>query len=92
MDLQHKAKMKDYLHSVPKQVYIEGSVLLRLSASPQYRVHWQQAFWPAAERERAAAHERAHQNAEFIVHVAAQKEADPSRGLAADGHVSALSL
>ncbi len=67
-------------------------VLLRLSASPQSRVHWQHAFWPAAERERAAAHARAHQNAEFIVHVAAQKEADPSRGLAADGHVSALSL
>jgi len=65
-------------------------VLLRLSASPQSRGHWQQAFWQAAERERAAARERAQQNAEFIVHVAAQQEACPSRWLSADGHVSLL--
>jgi hypothetical protein len=61
--------------------------LLRLSASPQVRLQWQQAFWPAAERERAAARERAQQNAEFIVHVATQQEACPSRQLSANGHV-----
>jgi hypothetical protein len=52
-------------------------VLLMLSASPQLRAHWQQAFWQAAERERGAARERARQNAELIVHVAAQQEAYP---------------
>jgi UDP-N-acetylglucosamine:LPS N-acetylglucosamine transferase len=66
--------------------------LLRLSASPQSRIHWQQAFWPAAERERAAARERAQQNAQFIVHVATQQEACHSRWLAADGHGSPLHL
>src|SRR2546425_8942089 len=30
-------------------------VLLMLSASPQARAHWQQAFWQAAEHERDAA-------------------------------------
>jgi hypothetical protein len=68
------------------------NVLLRLSASPQSRIHWQQAFWPAAERERAAARERAQQNAEFIVHVATQQEACPSRRLSADSHVRPLNL
>jgi len=67
-------------------------VLLTLSASPQVRAHWQQAFWQAAERERVAAHERARQNAELIVHVAAQQEACPSRWLSSEcvppsGHV-----
>ncbi len=52
-------------------------VLLMLSASPQARAHWQQAFWQAAEHERDAARERARQNAELIVHVAAQQEACP---------------
>jgi hypothetical protein len=52
-------------------------VLLMLSASPQTRAHWQQAFWQAAEHERDTARERARQNAELIVHVAAQKEACP---------------
>lgn len=52
-------------------------VLLMLSASPQTRAQWQQAFWQAAERERAAARERAQQNANLIVHVAAQPEAYP---------------
>jgi|RhiMetdeSRZDD1v2_1073273.scaffolds.fasta_scaffold223569_1 UDP-N-acetylglucosamine:LPS N-acetylglucosamine transferase len=67
-------------------------VLLRLSASPQTRVYWQQAFWQAAERERVAARERAQQNAEFIVHVAAQQEAYPRSWLSADDHVSLLDL
>jgi UDP-N-acetylglucosamine:LPS N-acetylglucosamine transferase len=67
-------------------------VLLRLSASPQSRIHWQQAFWPAAERERAVAHERAQQNAEFIVQVATQQEACPSSRLAANDHVRPLTL
>ncbi len=55
-------------------------VLLRLSTSPQHRAHWQQAFWQAAERERTAACERARQNAELIVHMAAQKDASPING------------
>src|SRR5262249_54825713 len=38
------------------------NLLLRLSASPQCRAHWQQAFWQAAEHERVAARERARQN------------------------------
>jgi len=67
-------------------------VLLRLSASPQARVDWQQAFWQAAECERVAARERAQQNAAFIVHVAAQQEACTSRWLSADDHVSLLHL
>jgi hypothetical protein len=67
-------------------------LLLSLSASPRSRIHWQQAFWKAAERERAAARERARQNAEFIVRVAAQQEACPSRWLSAEGHVSPLHL
>jgi hypothetical protein len=65
-------------------------VLLRLSASPQSRAHWQQAFWQRAECERVAARERARQNTALIVHVAAQKEACPSRWLVADGHASPL--
>jgi hypothetical protein len=52
-------------------------VLLMLSASPQARGRWQQAFWQAAEHERSAARERARQNVELIVHVAAQKEVCP---------------
>ena len=68
------------------------SVLLRLSASPQSRAHWQQTFWQTAERERAAARERAQQNTELIVRIAAQEEACPSRWLAAAGHVSPLHL
>src|SRR5262249_32042639 len=56
-------------------------VLLRLSVSPQARAHWQQAFWQVAERERLAARERARQNTELIVRVAAQQEACPSRWL-----------
>jgi hypothetical protein len=63
-------------------------VLLRLSASPQARVHWQQAFWQSAERERVAARERARQNAAWIVRVAAQQEACASRWLSADDHGS----
>jgi hypothetical protein len=59
-------------------------VLLMLSASPQLRAHWQQAFWQAAERERGAARERARQNAELIVHVAAQQEAYPVGSLSSD--------
>jgi hypothetical protein len=55
-------------------------VLLRLSTSPQHRAHWQQAFWQAAERERTAACERARQNAELIVHMAAQRDASPING------------
>jgi hypothetical protein len=47
-------------------------VLLTLSASPQVRAHWQEAFWQAAEGERRAAHERARRNAALIVHIAAQ--------------------
>ena len=66
------------------------NVLLKLSAFPQSRVHWQQAFWQRAECERVAARERARQNTELIVHVAAQKEVCPSRWLAADGHASPL--
>jgi hypothetical protein len=62
-------------------------VLLRLSASPRARMHWQQAFWRRAECERVAARERARQNAEWIVRVAAQQEACPSRWLAADDHM-----
>jgi len=67
-------------------------VLLTLSASPQVLAHWQQAFWQAAERERLAAHERARQNAELIVRVAAQQGARPSQWLSAEcvtpsGHV-----
>jgi UDP-N-acetylglucosamine:LPS N-acetylglucosamine transferase len=68
------------------------SVLLRLSTSSQSRAHWQQAFWQTAERERVAARERARQNAELIVRIAAQQEACPSTWLAADGHVSPLHL
>src|SRR5207245_5734984 len=68
------------------------NVLLRLSASPQSRVHWQQTFWQTAERERVAARERARQNTELIVRIAAQKEACPSTWLAADGHASSLHL
>jgi UDP-N-acetylglucosamine:LPS N-acetylglucosamine transferase len=67
-------------------------VLLRLSASPQARVHWQQAFWQVAERARVAARERARQNTELIVRVAAQQEACTSRWLSADDHVSLLHL
>jgi UDP-N-acetylglucosamine:LPS N-acetylglucosamine transferase len=67
-------------------------VLLRLSTSPQARIHWQHAFSQTAERERAAARERAQQNAEFIVHIAAQQEACPSRWLSADGYVRPLHL
>jgi hypothetical protein len=67
-------------------------VLLRLSASPQARAHWQRAFWQVAERERVAARERARQNTAFIVRVAAQREACPSRWLSADDHVSLLPL
>ena len=52
-------------------------VLLRLSASPPARVHWQQAFWQAAERERGAARERARQNTALIMQVAARMEACP---------------
>jgi UDP-N-acetylglucosamine:LPS N-acetylglucosamine transferase len=52
-------------------------VLLVLSASPQVRAHWQQTFWQAAEHERDAARERARQNAELIVHIAAQQETCP---------------
>jgi hypothetical protein len=67
-------------------------VLLRLSASPQARARWQQTFWQAAERERAAARERARQNTELIVRVAAQQEACPHSWLSADDHVSLLRL
>ena len=67
-------------------------VLLRLSASPQTRAHWQQAFWQRAERERVAARERAQQNTELIVRVAAQQEACPSSWLSVDDHVSFLHL
>jgi hypothetical protein len=56
------------------------NVLLRLSASPQHRAHWQQAFWQTAAHERAAARERARQNAELIVRVAAEQEASPVHG------------
>lgn len=68
------------------------NVLLRLSTSPQSRAHWQQAFWQAAERERLAAHERARQNTELIVHVAAQQEACPISSLSANGHAVPLHL
>ena len=68
------------------------SVLLRLSTSPQSRAHWQQAFWQTAERERLAARERARQNTELIMRIAAQKTACLSPWLAADGHVSPLHL
>jgi hypothetical protein len=61
------------------------NVLLRLSAAPQLRARWQQAFWQAAERECTAARERARQNANLIVHVAAQQEACPIGWPAADG-------
>jgi UDP-N-acetylglucosamine:LPS N-acetylglucosamine transferase len=64
-------------------------VLLRLSTSPLYRAHWQQVFWQAAEHERAAARERARQNTELIVHVAARQEACPSGWRPAAGHVGA---
>jgi hypothetical protein len=66
------------------------NVLLKLSASPQSRAHWQQAFWQRAECERVAARERARQNTELIVHVAAQKEACLSRWLPADSQASSL--
>ena len=66
--------------------------LLRLSASAPLRAHWQQAFWERAEHEREAARERARQNTEFIVHVAARQEACPSRWLSAAGHGSPLHL
>jgi UDP-N-acetylglucosamine:LPS N-acetylglucosamine transferase len=68
------------------------NVLLRLSASRQSRAHWQQAFRKTAERERLAARERARQNTELIVRIAAQQEACPSTWLATDGHVSPLHL
>lgn len=81
--LQHRLA-----HYLPKPQELLH-VLLRLSASPQSRAHWQQAFWQAAERERVAARERARQNTALIVHVAAQQEACPSGQLVADGHVGA---
>ena len=56
------------------------NVLLKLSASPQHRASWQQAFWQTAAHERAAAHTRARQNAELIVRVAAEQAASPSYG------------
>jgi hypothetical protein len=59
------------------------TVLLRLSASPRSRAHWQQACWQAAEHERVAARARARLNAELIVSVAAQKEASPRTWLSA---------
>jgi hypothetical protein len=55
------------------------NVLLRLSASPQGRAPWQQAFWQRAECERLAARERARQSTELIVHIAAPKAACPSK-------------
>src|SRR5262249_28983928 len=58
-------------HPNPRELL---KVLLRLSTSPQHRAHRQQAFWQAAERERTAACERARQNAELIVHLAAQQD------------------
>jgi hypothetical protein len=67
-------------------------VLLRLSASPQLRAHWQQAFWQRAAHEREAARARARLNTELIVHVAAQQEASPSRWLTADVQVNPLYL
>jgi hypothetical protein len=67
-------------------------VLLRLSASPQARAHWQQAFWRVAECERVAARERARQNAELIVRVAAHQETWPGSRPSADGHASLLRL
>jgi hypothetical protein len=69
--LQHR--LAHYLPNPPELL----DVLLMLSASPQSRACWQQVFWQAAERERAAARERARQNTELIVHVAAQQEACP---------------
>jgi hypothetical protein len=62
------------------------NVLLRLSASPQLRAHWQQVFWQAAADECAAARERARQNANFIVQVAAQQETCPIGWPSADNH------
>jgi UDP-N-acetylglucosamine:LPS N-acetylglucosamine transferase len=84
--LQHR--LAHYLPN-PRELL---QVLLRLSASPQVRAHWQQAFWQAAERERVAARERARQNTELIVRVAAQHEADPRSWLSADDPVSLLRL
>ncbi len=78
-------------HYLPNPVELLN-VLLRLSASPQSRAHWQQTFWQTAERERVAARERARQNTELIVRIAAQEEACPSRWLAADGPVRFLNL
>ena len=68
------------------------NILLRLSASAPLRTRWQQAFWHRAEHERDAARERARQNTEFIVRVAARQEACPSRWLSAAGHESPLHL
>jgi hypothetical protein len=68
------------------------NVLCRLSASPQSRAHWQQTFWQTAERERVGARERARQNTELIVRIAAQKEACSNTWLAADGPVRFLNL
>jgi hypothetical protein len=68
------------------------NVLCRLSAAPQARAHWQQTFWRTAERERVAAHERARQNTELIVRIAAQKEACPSTCLAVASPVRVLNL
>jgi UDP-N-acetylglucosamine:LPS N-acetylglucosamine transferase len=61
------------------------AVLGRLSAAPSWRAHWQETFWQLAERECLAARERAHQNAAFIVRVAAQRAPSASAWLAADG-------
>jgi hypothetical protein len=80
--LQHRLA-----HYLPKpQALLD--VLLRLSTSPLYRAHWQQVCWQAAEHERAAARERARQNTELIVRVAARQEACPG-GWRPAGHVGA---
>ena len=84
--LQHR--LAQYLPNPQELLH----VLLRLSASPQARARWQQAFWQVAERERVAARERARQNTELIVHVAARQEACPSSWLSADDHASLLHL
>ena len=78
-------------HYLPKPTELLN-VLCRLSTSPQSRAHWQQTFWQTAERERVAAHDRARQNTELIVRIAAQKEACPSTWLAAASPVRFLNL
>src|SRR5262249_15686333 len=84
--LQHR--LANYLPNRQELLH----VLLRLSASPQARAHWQQAFWQVAERDRVAARERARQNTELIVRIAAHQAACPSSWRSADDHVSLLPL